>query len=162
MKTKLLFESWRKFVNEEHLGDETSCEECTDMCLSAGNSIAECRKECADGGYCDDKKVNEAYDEEEYATAAGMQQGLDMRKERGDFEQGDWGVHGDLGYSDQGGMAGEYSDYAEYPWIKDALENLQDEEFDDKVKALESLADELGIEITTSEEAEEEEDLNEQ
>ena len=111
MKTKVLFEGWRKFV------------------------------------------VNEAYDEEEYATAGGMEQDLDMRRGRGDFEQGDYGNVGPEG--------GEMMDHGEYPWIKDALEDLQEEEFDDKVKALEALADELGIEITT-EEAEEEEDLNEQ
>tara|TARA_B100000131_G_scaffold42005_1_gene37798 strand:+ start:11773 stop:12261 length:489 start_codon:yes stop_codon:yes gene_type:complete len=162
MKTKLLFEGWRKFVNEDDdkEGDlpPPTYQECFDGCINSalklGLDLDQAEKDCA--AECAEykkKNVNEAYDEEEYATAGGMEQDIEMRRYRGDFEQGDYGNVGPGG--------GEMVDHGEYPWIKDALEDLQDEEFDDKVKALEALADELGIEITT-EEAEEEEDLNEQ
>lgn len=97
--------------------------------------------------------------ESKFATAAGMEQDIEMRRKRGDFEKGDWGVHGPLGYSDKGGMAGEYSDYGEYPWIKSALENLKDEDHMSKEKAVEMLAQELGVSIVTRQEADDALDL---
>ena len=85
--------------------------------------------------------------EEEFATAGGMEQDIEMRQKRGDFEQGDYGMHGETGYSDKGGMAGEFTDHGEFPWVKAALEDLKDDEFPDKEKALQALADELGISV---------------
>ena len=145
MSSKLLFENWRRFLNEDRRLD---CPEFdppghrvrTPEQVIACNKAREKRR--AERG-----ETNEAYDKEDHASAAGMRQDLEMRRGRGDFEKGDWGVHGPLGYSDKGGIAGEYSDYAEYPWIRDALESLEDEEHSDKVKAMETLAKELGISI---------------
>tara|TARA_Y100001963_G_C6573952_1_gene350233 strand:- start:94 stop:450 length:357 start_codon:yes stop_codon:yes gene_type:complete len=107
--------------------------------------------------------IKEEYEDilrdDEFATAAGMEQDIEMRRKRGDFEKGDWGVHGSLGYSDKGGMAGEYSDYGEYPWIKSALENLKDGDQMNKEKAVEMLAQELGVSIVTRQEADDALDL---
>ena len=63
--------------------------------------------------------------EAEFATAPGMEQDIEMRQKRGNFEKGDYGIHGTLGYGDKGGIGGEYSDYGEYPWIQAALEDLK-------------------------------------
>ena len=106
-----------------------------------------------------DDMPEESEEEEEFATAAGMEQDIESRHGRGSFEKGDWGIHGPTGYTDRGGLAGEYSGYGDYPWIQSALKDLQDEEHPNKVKALEALADELGmsIEVTPDEEPEEEE-----
>ena len=74
----------------------------------------------------------------DFATAAGRQQDIDMRGARGDFEKGDYGMHG---------QPGELSDYGEYPWIQDALRDLQDEDLISKQKAVQALADELGVTV---------------
>ena len=104
------------------------------------------------------EEPEEPEEEEEFATAAGMEQDIETRMKRGSFEKGDWGIHGSTGYTDRGGMAGEYSG-PDYPWIQSALEDLRDEEHPNKAKALEALADELGmsIEVTSDAEPEEEE-----
>tara|TARA_R110000824_G_scaffold24884_11_gene87154 strand:+ start:54 stop:1007 length:954 start_codon:yes stop_codon:yes gene_type:complete len=91
--------------------------------------------------------VAEGYDEEEFATAAGKQQDIRSREERGEFEKGDWGIHGDTGYTNKGGLAGEYSGYGDYPWVAQALEDLQGEDYDSKITAVSALVDELGISI---------------
>jgi len=75
----------------------------------------------------------------EFATAGGMEQDIEMRGDRGDFEQGDYGNVGPGG--------GEMMDLGEYPWIQDALEDLKDEEFPNKEKAIQSLAGELGMSV---------------
>ena len=77
----------------------------------------------------------------EHATAAGMEQDIEMRQQRGEFEKGDYGISGH--------GSGEYSDYGEYPWIKAALENLKDEDHMSKEKAIQALAGELGVSIRT-------------
>ena len=148
MKTKLLFEGWRKFVNEEQGGSDQECMDgCMNSALKLGKDMEQaekdCKAECAEN-------VNEAYGEEERATAGGMEQDIDMRQDRGDFEKGDYGNVGPGG--------GEMMDHGEYPWIKDALDNLKDEEAPDKEKALQALADELGVSITMSPELEDKED----
>ena len=68
----------KKNVNEEQSGGDGACEECMRKCLdqftSAGRPTektrhqvqAMCRKDCRKD--CKKKNVNEAYDEEEYAT----------------------------------------------------------------------------------------------
>ena len=150
MRTKLLFEGWRKFVNEEQGDSNQGCMDgCMNIALKLGKDLdqdeKDCKAECAE-----EKNVNEAYDEEEYATAGGMEQDLDMRRGRGDFEQGDYGNVGPGG--------GEMMDHGEFPWIKDALDDLKDEEAPDKEKALQALADELGVSITMSPELEDKED----
>ena len=86
--------------------------------------------------------VLEAYDPEEYATEAGLDQDIDVRRRRGSFDKGDWGIHGD------GGYGAEYSDYGEYPWIQDAKAALADEAQPDKLKAIEALANELGVSVS--------------
>jgi hypothetical protein len=83
--------------------------------------------------------LNEAYDSDEFATSAGMQQDLDMRATRGDFEKGDYG--------NVGPDSGEMMDKSEFPWIQAALEDLSNESRTDKLKAIEALADELGINV---------------
>jgi ribosomal protein L37AE/L43A len=77
--------------------------------------------------------------DDEFATAGGMEQDVEMRQKRGDFKQGDYGNVGPGG--------GETMDHGEYPWVKAALEDLKDDEFPDKEKALQALADELGISV---------------
>jgi len=91
-------------------------------------------------------KLNEAYggrrgpnELPQYGTSAGARQDIDMRTSRGDFEKGDYGVHG----RDWGQM----KSYGELPWVQMAVEDLEDSEHDIRVKALEALADELGISI---------------
>ena len=88
--------------------------------------------------------LREDYDPEEKATAAGLKQDIEARLKRGSFEKGDWGIHGPGGYTDRGGLAGEYSG-PDYPWIRHALEDLEDETHADKVAAVSSLAQELGV-----------------
>ena len=75
----------------------------------------------------------------EFATASGMEQDIEMRQKRGDFEQGDYGNVGPEG--------GEMMDHGEYPWIKSALEDLKDDEFPDKEQAIQALAKQLGMSI---------------
>jgi len=78
----------------------------------------------------------------QYASAAGAKQDIDMRAKRGSFEKGDFGIH-----SDSPDGWGEFKGYEEIPWVQMALEDLEDAEHDVKAKALEALADELGISI---------------
>tara|TARA_R100000458_G_C8276789_1_gene252212 strand:- start:3133 stop:3783 length:651 start_codon:yes stop_codon:yes gene_type:complete len=96
-----------------------------------------------------DKQVSEVYDEEEFATAAGMQQDIRSREERGDFEKGDWGVHGDTGSGEYSGSGfrSTYSSYGDYPWVAQALEDLRDEDYDSKIMAVSALVDELGVSV---------------
>jgi len=89
--------------------------------------------------------LHEDYDPEEKATAAGLKQDIETRSKRGSFEKGDWGIHGPGGYTDRGGLAGEYGGYGDYPWIRAAMEDLEDETHADKVAAVNSLAQELGV-----------------
>ena len=91
--------------------------------------------------------LREDYDPEEKATASGLKQDIEMRQKRGEFEKGDYGIHGAGGYTDRGGMAGEYSGYGDYPWIQAALSDLEDEAHGDKVAAVASLAQELGVSV---------------
>ena len=113
MKTKLLLENWRQYLDEASPAQDL-----------------------------------------EFATAGGMEQDIEMRADRGDFEQGDYGNVGPGG--------GEMMDHGEYPWIKTALDDLKDEEAPNKEKALQALADELGISITMTPELEDkEEPINE-
>ena len=86
----------------------------------------------------------------ERATAAGLEQDIEKRRKRGSFEKGDYGIHGDTGYTNRGGMAGEYSDWGEYPWVQDALESLRDAEYNNQVAALSHIAQELGISVIDS------------
>ena len=85
-------------------------------------------------------KLLEGYGPDEFATAAGMKQDLDDREKRGDFEKGDWGIEGP-GW-------GEMKGVSEYPWIQDALSSLSDESHPDKLKAVEALANELGVSVS--------------
>ena len=91
--------------------------------------------------------LHEDYEPEEKATAAGLKQDIEARSKRGSFEKGDWGIHGQGGYTDRGGLAGEYSGDGDYPWIQDAMEDLEDESHGDKIAAVSNLAQELGISI---------------
>jgi len=96
------------------------------------------------------KILNETMDSGIYperATAAGLEQDIEKRQKRGSFEKGDWGIHGDTGYGPGGGMAGEYSDWGEYPWVQDALKSLKDVEYNNQVAALSHIAQELGISV---------------
>lgn len=85
-----------------------------------------------------DRKFADSQDE--FASAAGLEQDIEMRHQRGDFEKGDWGSH------EQG-----LTDYGEYPWVQAALEDLRGEEAGNKEKALRALANELGISVTFNE-----------
>jgi hypothetical protein len=91
--------------------------------------------------------LHENFEPGEKATAAGLKQDIEARSKRGEFEKGDWGIHGPTGYSDRGGLAGEYSGYGDYPWIRDALQDLENETDADKAAAVSNLAHELGISI---------------
>ena len=179
MKTKLLFENWRQYLNED-MGDEVPQDKIRmlrgDMdplskeeleALLPGEKIADPMN--PRGALQSDlmplgKKDGVAYykpmdgswmqipleKSDEFATAGGMEQDIEMRGDRGDFEQGDYGNVGPGG--------GEMMDHGEYPWIKDALDDLKDEEAPDKEKALQALADELGVSITMSPELGDKED----
>jgi len=168
MKTKLLFESWRQYLNED-MGTEVPQDE---IRMLRGDMDPLSKEELEvlipDQNIADPtnprgamqsalmplgKKDGVAYykpmdgswmqipleKSDEFASAGGMEQDIEMRGQRGDFEQGDYGNVGPGG--------GEMMDHGEYPWIKDALDNLKDEEAPDKEKALQALADELGVSI---------------
>ena len=168
MKTKLLFENWRQYLNED-MGTEVPQDEIRmlrgDMdplskeeleALLPDQKIADPMN--PRGAMQSDlmplgKKDGVAYykpmdgswmqvpmeSSGEFATAGGMEQDIEMRGDRGDFEQGDYGNVGPGG--------GEMMDLGEYPWIQDALEDLKDEEFPNKEKAIQSLAGELGMSV---------------
>ena len=184
MKTKLLFENWRRYLTEavlpagSDLGKEVGMPVRPDRvrelrgdmdplskeeleALLPGGKIADPMNPRSAGpddlmplgkkdGFAYYKSVSGAQwsqvpikkTDSEFATAGGMEQDIEMRQKRGDFEQGDYGNVGPGG--------GETVDYGEYPWIKTALDDLKDEEAPDKEKALQALADELGVSITMS------------
>tara|TARA_R100000005_G_C4899553_1_gene142382 strand:- start:167 stop:523 length:357 start_codon:yes stop_codon:yes gene_type:complete len=75
-------------------------------------------------------------DDPQYASLAGAKQDIDMRTKRGDPYKGDWG------YYNTGAVS-----YGELPWVRAAVEDLEDAEYDVRAQALEALADELGISI---------------
>jgi len=82
----------------------------------------------------------EGYEPDEFATAAGMQQDLDDREKRGSFEKGDWGI--------EGSSWGEMKSRGEFPWIQDALSSLSAESHPERLKAVEALANELGVSVS--------------
>tara|TARA_Y100001963_G_C6792869_1_gene456700 strand:- start:3956 stop:4651 length:696 start_codon:yes stop_codon:yes gene_type:complete len=86
------------------------------------------------------RRILEGYDPDEFATAAGMKQDLDDRAERGDFRKGDWGI--------EGPSWGEMKSRGEFPWIQDALSSLSDESHPERLKAVEALANELGVSVS--------------
>jgi hypothetical protein len=190
MNSKLIFENWRRFINEEqdlaskivdalkkeggaagmdgdkglvkHTGateeeiraeiekmDNVGYHEEGDAVLAGGDIEIE-KQGALDLGrghgneiglqYKSGETMDEA--EGEYATAAGMQQDLDMSAKRGDFEKGDYG--------NVGPGAGKMMDKADFPWIKQALEDLKDQDAPQKEQAVQALADELGINIKVS------------
>ena len=142
MKTKLLFENWRQYLNER----ADIMQEQDESYRMVKDPISGKRRMMRKSEY--DDAMSQLDDE--FATAGGMEQDIEMRQKRGDFEQGDYGNVGPGG--------GETVDHGEYPWIKAALDDLKDEEAPNKEKALQALADELGVSITMSPELEDKED----
>ena len=191
MNSKLIFENWRRFINEEQEdlaskiidalkkeGGAAGMDGDKGLVKHTGATEEEIKaqiEKMPDVGYHDEGdivltggdveikkqgaldlgkghgnemglqyKSGETMDEAEgeHATAAGMQQDIEKRRYRGDFEQGDYG--------NVGPGRGEMVDHGEYPWIKAALDDLKDEEAPNKEKAVKALADELGINIKVS------------
>jgi len=84
--------------------------------------------------------VSEAFDSDERATAAGLEQDIEARHHRGDPYEGDFGYFKD-------GPKG----FGDYPWIQQALEDLKDEEYANKAQAINDLAQELGVTVRVEE-----------
>jgi len=84
--------------------------------------------------------VSEAFDPDERATAAGLEQDIEARHHRGDPYEGDFGYFKD-------GPKG----FGDYPWIQQALEDLKDEEYANKAQAINDLAQELGVTVRVEE-----------
>lgn len=91
--------------------------------------LAEAKKPAYHSAWQDDPNYefagHEGEEEEpQYATVAGAKQDIQRRA--------------------RGGAQGAYGDL---PWVRAAVEDLEDAEYDVRAQALEALADELGISI---------------